>query len=93
MRLIRRRRRKRGFNTFTAGLIGIVAIAVFSYAAYTKFANPFASPFTLHAVFANANGLNPGSVVRIAGVKRRQGDRRQLRAGMHGIHPEQLSSR
>ncbi len=55
-------------STFTAGLIGIVLIAVFSYLAYTKFANPFASQYTIHAIFANANGLQPGSLVRIAGV-------------------------
>ncbi len=53
---------------FTAGTIGIVAIAVFSYLAYTKFANPFASPYTVHAIFSNANGLRPDSLVRIAGV-------------------------
>ena len=41
---------------------------VFSYLAYTKFANPFASKYTIHAVFSNANGLQKGSLVRIAGV-------------------------
>ena len=55
-------------STFTAGLIGIVLIAVFSYLAYTKFANPFANQYTIHAIFANANGLQPDSLVRIAGV-------------------------
>src|SRR5581483_668983 len=30
--------------------------------------NPFASPFTVHATFANSNELRPGSLVRIAGV-------------------------
>ncbi len=68
MRLRSRKRRRRGFSAFTAGVIGIAAIAAISYGAYTKFANPFASPFTVHAVFANANGLGPGSAVRIAGV-------------------------
>ena len=48
--------------------IGIIAILLFSYGAYTKFSNPFASPYTVHAVFANANGLRPDSLVRIAGV-------------------------
>jgi virulence factor Mce-like protein len=66
-------RRKRGgrrkpMSKFVAGAIGIVVIVVFSYAAYTKFANPFASPYTVKAVFANANGLQNGSLVRIAGV-------------------------
>ena len=41
---------------------------MFSYLAYTKFANPFAHKYTVHATFANANGLQPGSLVRIAGV-------------------------
>lgn len=52
----------------TAGMIGIVGLAVFSYLGFTKFANPFASPYTVHAIFSNANGLRPDSLVRIAGV-------------------------
>jgi len=55
-------------TTFTAGVIGIVAIVLFSYMAYTKFANPFASQFTVHVIAPNANGIRPDSVVRIAGV-------------------------
>jgi virulence factor Mce-like protein len=55
-------------SRFAAGALGVVAIMAISYAAYTKFANPFASKFTLHAVFPSANGLNPNSLVRIAGV-------------------------
>ncbi len=69
MRLGRKsKKRRNGMSKFTAGLIGIVLIAVFSYLAYTKFANPFAHKYTVHATFANANGLQPGSLVRIAGV-------------------------
>jgi virulence factor Mce-like protein len=49
-------------------VIGIVVVLVVSYLAYTKFANPFASKYTVHATFSNANGLQPGSLVRIAGV-------------------------
>jgi phospholipid/cholesterol/gamma-HCH transport system substrate-binding protein len=49
-------------------MIGIVLIAVFSYLAYTKFANPFASKYTVHATFSSASGLRPGSLVRIAGI-------------------------
>ncbi|HZU61234.1 MAG TPA: MlaD family protein, partial [Solirubrobacteraceae bacterium] len=49
-------------------LIGIVVIALISYGAYTKFANPFASSYTAHIIFSNANGLKPDSQVRIAGV-------------------------
>jgi phospholipid/cholesterol/gamma-HCH transport system substrate-binding protein len=68
MRFGRKKKRRNGMSKFKAGLIGIVLIAVFSYAAYTKFANPFAHKYTVHATFANANGLQPGSLVRIAGV-------------------------
>ena len=64
----RNRGRHAGMSTFAAGLIGVVVLAVFSYLAYTKFANPFANPYTLHATFANAGGVRPGSPVRIAGV-------------------------
>ena len=61
-------RRRARISTFTAGVIGIVAIVVFAYLGFTKFANPFASPFTVHAIFSNANQLRPGALVRIAGV-------------------------
>ena len=61
-------RRTKPVSRFAAGSVGIVAILVFSSLAYTKFANPFASPYTVHATFANANGLQSGSLVRIAGV-------------------------
>ena len=64
----RKRRRRKGMSKFAAGLIGIVVIAVFSYLAYTKFANPFASSYTVSATFANADGIVPGALVRIAGV-------------------------
>jgi ABC-type transporter Mla subunit MlaD len=60
--------RRKPMSKFAAGAIGIVVIIVFSYLAYTKFANPFANPYTVKAVFANANGLQSGSLVRIAGV-------------------------
>ena len=50
------------------GLLAIIAIVLFTYLGFTKFANPFASPYTVHAVFSNANGLQPDSLVRIAGV-------------------------
>ncbi|MFZ0042332.1 MAG: MlaD family protein, partial [Solirubrobacteraceae bacterium] len=64
----RKKKRRKGLSKFTAGAIGVVLIIVFSYLAYTKFANPFASKYTIHATFANANDLEPGSFVRIAGV-------------------------
>ena len=55
-------------SRFLAGLIGIVVIVAFCYGAYTKFADPFSSSFTAHVIFWNANGLQPDSLVRIAGV-------------------------
>ena len=55
-------------STVTAGLLGIIFVVGISYGAYTKFANPFASPYTAHVIFANANGLRPDSQVRIDGV-------------------------
>jgi phospholipid/cholesterol/gamma-HCH transport system substrate-binding protein len=64
----RPKKRRRGMSRFKAGLIGIIAIVLFTYLGFTKFANPFASQFTLHATFASSNGLRPGSAVRIAGV-------------------------
>ena len=66
--MIRRRGRKKGISTFAAGLIALLAIAVFTYLGFTKFANPFASQYTVHAIFSNANGVKPESPVRIAGV-------------------------
>jgi phospholipid/cholesterol/gamma-HCH transport system substrate-binding protein len=64
----RKSKRRGGTTTFKAGMIGIVLIVLFSYLAYTKFSNPFASKFTVHALFSSANGLRPQSLVRIAGV-------------------------
>jgi phospholipid/cholesterol/gamma-HCH transport system substrate-binding protein len=66
--MIRRRGRKKGLSTFTAGLIALIAIVIFTYLGFTKFANPFASQYTVHAIFANASGVKPASPVRIAGV-------------------------
>jgi virulence factor Mce-like protein len=70
MRLRRRRKHRKGqrLSPFAAGALGVVFLILISYGAYTKFANPLASHFTIHAVFPNANGLRPDSLVRIAGV-------------------------
>ncbi len=62
------RRHSPRLSLFQAGLIGIVVILLFSYGAYTKFANPFANPYEIHVLFPSANGLLPGSFVRVAGV-------------------------
>jgi ABC-type transporter Mla subunit MlaD len=55
-------------SAFKAGVIGLVVLAIFTYLGFTKFANPFASKFTVHAVFPSANGLRPDNLVRIAGI-------------------------
>jgi phospholipid/cholesterol/gamma-HCH transport system substrate-binding protein len=61
-------RKRGGMTTFKAGLIGIIVLALIVYGAATKFANPFSSPYTIHAIFSNANQLRPQSLVRIAGI-------------------------
>jgi phospholipid/cholesterol/gamma-HCH transport system substrate-binding protein len=65
---MRRRKRRGGLTKFKAGALAIIAICVFTYLGFTKFANPFASPYTMHAVFSDASGLRPSSPVRIAGI-------------------------
>ena len=64
----RRRGRRSGISSFSAGLIGIVVLVLITYLVFTKFANPFASPYTIHTTFSSASGLRPASLVRIAGV-------------------------
>jgi phospholipid/cholesterol/gamma-HCH transport system substrate-binding protein len=54
-------------SPFRAGLLALVAIAVFAYFGFTK-TNPFANPYEFQAVFNNVNNLKPNSPVRIAGV-------------------------
>ncbi len=66
--VFRRKGRRKRMTAFKAGAIGIVLLAIFLYLGFTKFANPFSSPFTIHAVVPNAGGLRPDSLVRIAGV-------------------------
>ncbi len=61
-------RRRRSISSFKAGLIGIVVLLLLTYLVFTKFANPFASPYTIQATFSSATGLRPSSLVRIAGV-------------------------
>jgi len=58
----------KGVSPFKAGLFGVIVIVLVTYGAYTKFANPFASQFTIHAIVPNASQLRPQSLVRIAGV-------------------------
>jgi phospholipid/cholesterol/gamma-HCH transport system substrate-binding protein len=55
-------------SRFKVGVIGIIVLVAFIYGGFTKFANPFASHFTVYADFPSANGIKPGSFVRIAGI-------------------------
>ena len=64
----RRKTRHKKMSPLKAGAIGAVVLALFLYFGFTKFANPFASPFEIHAIVPNAGGLRPDSLVRIAGV-------------------------
>ena len=56
-----------GMRPFAAGLIAVLVVGLGTFFAFTK-ANPFASPYELEAVFANANRVAERSPVRIAGV-------------------------
>jgi phospholipid/cholesterol/gamma-HCH transport system substrate-binding protein len=64
----RKRKRRSGMSKFMAGMIGIIVLVLLTYGGFTKFANPFASQFTVHAIFPSSNSLTPNSLVRIAGV-------------------------
>jgi phospholipid/cholesterol/gamma-HCH transport system substrate-binding protein len=64
----RQHKRRKPMSKFAAGVIGIVVLVLFTYGGFTKFANPFASHFTVYAVTPSANNLRPNSLVRIAGV-------------------------
>lgn len=55
-------------SKFKAGAIGLAVLVVFTYLGFTKFANPFASQFTIHIITNEAANLRPQSLVRIAGV-------------------------
>ena len=88
-----RRAREGRISTLTAGSIGIVAIVLLTYLAFTKFANPFATPFTVHAVFSSASSLRPDSLVRIAGVNVGKVAEHQRRAGLQGGRERSLPLR
>jgi phospholipid/cholesterol/gamma-HCH transport system substrate-binding protein len=64
----RRKGRREPMSRVAIGVIGIVLLAAIIYGGFTKFANPFASHFTVYADFSSANGVKPGSFVRIAGI-------------------------
>jgi virulence factor Mce-like protein len=64
----RRAGRRKPMSRLAVGAIGIVVFGLLIYGGFTKFANPFASPFTVYADFPSANQIKPGSFVRIAGI-------------------------
>jgi phospholipid/cholesterol/gamma-HCH transport system substrate-binding protein len=55
-------------SPFRAGVLALVVIVVAAYFGFTK-SNPFADPYELNAVVRNAQNLNPGAPVRVAGVE------------------------
>lgn len=56
-----------GGSPLRAGVLALTVIALASWFGFTR-DNPFARPFVLRAVFADAANLQPRSPVRIAGV-------------------------
>jgi phospholipid/cholesterol/gamma-HCH transport system substrate-binding protein len=58
----------RGMSPFKAGVLAIVVIGLLSYFGFSK-SNPFAHPYRLQAMFADARNLQPRAPVRIAGVE------------------------
>jgi phospholipid/cholesterol/gamma-HCH transport system substrate-binding protein len=55
-------------SAFRAGVLALVVLVVAAYFGFTK-SNPFANPYELHAVVRDAQNLNSGAPVRIAGVE------------------------
>ncbi len=76
----RKGRRGKGISKFTAGAIGIILVVAFSYGAYTKFANPFASPYTIHAVVLERQRAAAGLARPDRRRRRRRGHGRLNRA-------------
>ena len=65
---MRRSGRRRQLSPFALGVIGIIVLGLIIYGGFTKFANPFASHYTVYADFPNASQIKPDSFVRIAGI-------------------------
>lgn len=59
--------RRSRVTAFKAGVLALVLIALFTYFGFTG-SNPFSDPYELKASFRDARNLQPGSVVRVAGV-------------------------
>ena len=82
----RKRKRRNGMSKFTAGLIGIVLIAVFSYLAYTKFANPFGHKYTIHATaFDRQISTSPTIILDGAGAVPEPATWAMMIVGLGGI--------
>jgi phospholipid/cholesterol/gamma-HCH transport system substrate-binding protein len=62
-----RRTRKRGPSNPVIGILVLAVLAALTYFGFTK-SVPFRHHRTVDAVFRTANGIQPGSPVRIAGV-------------------------
>ena len=56
-----------GMSPVKAGVIAIIVLGLATFFGFTKY-NPFASPYTLTAMFRSANGIKTNAPVRIAGV-------------------------
>ena len=67
MALGRKKKGGSGMTPFKAGAIAAALIIVFSFFGFTRY-NPLSRPFKVQATFQSANGLQPRSPVRIAGV-------------------------
>jgi ABC-type transporter Mla subunit MlaD len=65
---MRRRGGRKGVRPLTAGLIAIAFIVVGTYLIASRDIPFINEPYELKAAFANANNVQPGSPVRIAGV-------------------------
>jgi virulence factor Mce-like protein len=61
------RKDRKGLPPFAVGLGTLLVLAMATYLGFTK-AIPFRHHYTVQAVFPSANGIRPGSPVRIAGV-------------------------
>jgi phospholipid/cholesterol/gamma-HCH transport system substrate-binding protein len=62
-----RHSRRGGITPLKAGILTLTVLAVLAFFGFTK-VNPFADPFELEAVVADARNLQSRSTVRIAGV-------------------------
>ena len=62
------RRRTRGANAFTVGLVGVVLIVLATYLGFSKDVPFVNEPYEIKAAFRDSSGIKANSPVRIAGV-------------------------